>query len=65
MELNVHLRATDGAPLSDSTRYRHLVVSLIYLAVIRPLVQISPSCPTTISVSILNSWCNIYDSLIL
>jgi hypothetical protein len=24
MELNVHLRASDGEPLSDSTRYRHL-----------------------------------------
>jgi hypothetical protein len=38
MELNVHLRATDGAPLSDSTRYCHLVGSLIYIAVTRPLV---------------------------
>ena len=36
MEFNVRLRADDGEPLANPTRYRHLVGSLVYLAVTRP-----------------------------
>ena len=36
MELHLQLRAFDGIPLPDPSRYRHLVGSLIYLAVTPP-----------------------------
>ena len=35
MELHLQLRASYGTPLPDPTRYRHLVGSLVYLAVTR------------------------------
>ena len=36
MELHLQLRALDGTPLLDPSRYRHLVGSLVYLSVTRP-----------------------------
>ena len=33
MVLGVHLRATNGEPLANLTRYRHLVGSLVYLRI--------------------------------
>jgi hypothetical protein len=36
MELNIHLGATDGKPLSVLTRYSHLFGSLVYLVVTHP-----------------------------
>jgi hypothetical protein len=41
MELNVHLVATDGEPLEDPTRYHHIVESLVYLGVTRPVISYS------------------------
>src|SRR3954469_3501928 len=58
MELHLSLRASDGDPLSDPTRYRHLVGSLVYLVVTRPDISYSVhilvqfvSAPTTVHYS--------------
>jgi hypothetical protein len=41
MELNVYLTPTDGEPLKDSTRYHHIIWSLVYLGVTRSDISYS------------------------
>jgi hypothetical protein len=41
IELNAHLKLTDGEPLEDPTHYHHIVERLVYLGVTRPDISYS------------------------
>jgi hypothetical protein len=36
MDIHLQLRSTDGTPLKDSSRYCHIVGSLVYITITRP-----------------------------
>lgn len=68
MDIPLQLRSTDGAPLEDSSRYRHIVGSLVHLTITRPdiahgvhiLSQLYLPRPQFIMVIYL-VWCDIYE----
>ncbi|WVZ87686.1 hypothetical protein U9M48_034287 [Paspalum notatum var. saurae] len=58
MDLHLQLRPTDGTPLADPSRYRHIVGNLVYLTVTRPdiahavhILSQFVSSPTTVHYS--------------
>jgi hypothetical protein len=70
MELNIHLRASDGEPLFDPTHYHHFVESLVYLVITRPdisyLVHILSqfvSSPTQLHSHLLRVLCYIRETI--
>jgi hypothetical protein len=57
MEIHLHLKSSDGAPLADPTRYRHLVGSIVYLTATRP--DIAYAVDSICELSHHNSLCSL------